>query len=75
MKVDYDVKSVGPPVLSAKEAMERNSFFPVHFLVAGAFKPIGDITEGFAAADMKLENVKVRTSTCTNNLVLPAYYF
>ena len=75
MKVDYDVKSVGPPVLSAKEAVERNSFFPVHFLVAGSFKPLNDITEGFAAGDMKLENVKVSTSTCTNNLNIIDFLF
>ena len=57
--MDYDVKSVGPPILSAKEAVERNSFFPVNSLVAGGLKPIGDITEGLAAGDMKLENVEV----------------
>jgi xanthine dehydrogenase molybdopterin-binding subunit B len=67
VKVDYDLESVGPPVLSAKEAVERSSFFPVHFLVAGAFKPIDDITEGFAAGEIKLENIKV----CASNLVSP----
>ena len=60
MKVDYDVESVGPPVLSAKEAVERNSFFPVHFYVVHYLKPIDDITEGFAAGDIKLENFEVR---------------
>ena len=60
MKVEYDLKSVGPPVLSAKDAMERNSTFPVHFIVAGETKPIGDIVEGFAEGEMRLENVQVR---------------
>lgn len=59
MKVDYDVHSVGPPVLSAKDAVDQNSFHPVHFLVAPTLKPIGDTAEGFAAGDLKLENVQV----------------
>lgn len=73
VEVDYDLKSVSPPILSAKEAVQRCSFYPVNFLAAGAIKPIDDITEGFAAGEMKLENVEVRTCTCTcsSNLVGP----
>lgn len=59
MKVAYDVHSVGPPIFSAKDAVDQNSFFPVHFLVAPNLKPIDDIAEGFAAGDLKLENVQV----------------
>lgn len=59
VKVAYDLKSVGPPVLSAKDAMERNSMFPVHFAVVGETKPIGDLVEGFAEGEMKLEDVQV----------------
>lgn len=63
VKVYYDTQSVGPPILSAKEALEQNSTFPVHFMVANSFGPIDDITEGFAAGEMKLENVEVITES------------
>lgn len=69
VKVEYDVESVGPPVLSAKEAVERNSMFPVNPLVVNYYKPIGDVTEGFAAGEMKLRNVQVRCYSQTTNLV------
>ncbi|KAG0562492.1 hypothetical protein KC19_9G150900 [Ceratodon purpureus] len=63
VKVEYDLKSVGPPILSAKDAMEQNSMFPVHFAVAGETKPIGDIAEGFAEGELKLEDVQVSTES------------
>ena len=55
VKVVYDTQSVGAPILTYKEAIARDSTYPVHFLFAGDLFPIGDAAKGLEEAEFQIE--------------------
>lgn len=55
VKVVYDTQSVGSPILTSKEAVARDSTYPVHFLFGSELFPIGDAAKGLAEAEFQIE--------------------
>ncbi|KAH9323788.1 hypothetical protein KI387_018427, partial [Taxus chinensis] len=58
VNVDYDCKTLGPPILSVEMASEKKSFFEVPEWWAP--KPVGDFTKGMSKADHRIESAEVR---------------